>query len=797
MRAATGVALASPLPAGACAAPRRRALDAGVAAGCVGPARRRRTGGDAAEDRCRRRRSRRRSTSSSWIVPATGEGTSASTLSVEISTSGSSTATLSPGFTRHSSTVPSATESPISGKATSTILARRRPRRERRRRRCLPRRCAAPAGAAALAGASPPGPSRRRSRSRRARRRPGRLGRPRRGSSSACRWRGRGPRRRPCRSRPRRSARPAVDRVPDCLEPVEHGALGHRLAHRGHRDLRGRRSGSPSRCVNCIPLGWQSSVSWKRRFDADKFWGWGFEDQQPSPAEVEATAAAAREHLGFEPAEVERPVALDGRRAAAAAARRRRPSLAAICRDRPLRARRCTPTASPTATSCARFRGQLRPPARRRRLPRRRGRARGACWPGARTPAPRRSRSAAARASSAASSRWSATATPARSRSTCAGSTACWRSTRSRARRASRPARPGPALEEQLREHGLTLRHFPQSFEYSTLGGWVATRAGGHFATLATHIDDLVESVRALTPSGVWESRRLPGSGAGPSPDRMLIGSEGILGVITEAWVRVRERPTLPRLGGRDVRLLRARRAPAVRALAQSGLYPSNCRLLDPGEAALTGAAPDGKALLVLGFESADHPVDAALARGLELCADYGGALRAARAAAPERGGARGRLARRLPPGALPARHPGRRRRAQPRRSRRRSPGTASTPSCADACASARRRRSARARSPAGSRTPTRTAPRRTSRCWRPRGAATSSRSGTRSSRRRREAILAAGGTITHHHAVGRDHRPWYDRQRPEPFAAGAAGRQARASTRTRMLNPGVLIDPA
>ena len=74
----------------------------------------------------------------------------------------------------------------------------------------------------------------------------------------------------------------------------------------------------------------------------------------------------------------------------------------------------------------------------------------------------------------------------------------------------------GPGLEEQLREHGLTLRHFPQSFELSTLGGWVATRAGGHFATLYTHIDDLVESVRAITPRGAWESRRLPGSGAGP-----------------------------------------------------------------------------------------------------------------------------------------------------------------------------------------------------------------------------------------------------------------------------------------
>jgi len=101
----------------------------------------------------------------------------------------------------------------------------------------------------------------------------------------------------------------------------------------------------------------------------------------------------------------------------------------------------------------------------------------------------------------------------------------------------------GPRLEEQLAEHGLTLRHFPQSFQFSTLGGWIATRAAGHFATVWTHIEDFVESVRALTPSGVWSSRRLPGSGAGPSPDRLLAGSEGTLGVITEAWVRVQPRP--------------------------------------------------------------------------------------------------------------------------------------------------------------------------------------------------------------------------------------------------------------
>ena len=98
--------------------------------------------------------------------------------------------------------------------------------------------------------------------------------------------------------------------------------------------------------------------------------------------------------------------------------------------------------------------------------------------------------------------------------------------------------------EAGLKPEGLTLRHFPQSFAMATLGGMIATRSGGHFATLYTHIDDFVESTRTVTPSGVMESRRLPGSGAGPSPDRLMLGSEGALGIITEAWMRLQDRPT-------------------------------------------------------------------------------------------------------------------------------------------------------------------------------------------------------------------------------------------------------------
>ncbi|MYT18886.1 FAD-binding protein, partial [Streptomyces sp. SID7760] len=152
----------------------------------------------------------------------------------------------------------------------------------------------------------------------------------------------------------------------------------------------------------------------------------------------------------------------------------------------------------------------------------------------------------------------------------------------------------GPDLEARLRPHGLTLRHFPQSFEFSTLGGWLATRAGGHYATLLTHIDDLTQSLRVVTPVGVNESLRVPGSGAGPSPDRLFLGSEGTLGVITEAWMRLQDRPRHKASASFVFDDFKAAAA-AVRAIAQSGLNPANCRLLDPGEAALAGVAGGGR----------------------------------------------------------------------------------------------------------------------------------------------------------------------------------------------------------
>ncbi len=176
----------------------------------------------------------------------------------------------------------------------------------------------------------------------------------------------------------------------------------------------------------------------------------------------------------------------------------------------------------------------------------------------------------------------------------------------------------GPDLEDQLRPHGLTLRHFPQSFEFSTLGGWIATRSAGHYATGPTHIEDHVEALRLVTPSGVLATRRLPASGAGPDPNRLAAGSEGALGIITSAWVRVRPRPR-HRAGGAFHFADRAAAVDAVRAVAQSGLQPATLRLLDAGEAALFAGVRDGSHVLLLGFESSDVPVDGAFAaaRGL------------------------------------------------------------------------------------------------------------------------------------------------------------------------------------
>jgi alkyldihydroxyacetonephosphate synthase len=372
----------------------------------------------------------------------------------------------------------------------------------------------------------------------------------------------------------------------------------------------------------------------------------------------------------------------------------------------------------------------------------------------------------------------------------------------------------GPAIEARLADHGLTFRHFPQSWEFSTLGGWIATRAGGHFATGPTHIDDLVAAVGAETPTGRWESRRLPASGAGPSPDRWLLGSEGTLGVITDAWVRVQTRP--------DSRVQATVRfstfgsgLDAVRALTRDGLTPANCRLLDPVEAALSGAAPpEAKdTLLVLGFEAPERDLTAEAGRALELARDHGGRIvdgptvRRGRTTGTATGGAgawreaflRGPYLR-----DAVARLGGIAETFETACTWDRAHGLvatlretaqrAATEVCGGALVAVRTTHAyADGVAPyltviaPGPHTPAPPGPTRgraQAAAWDEVKVAVS------------EVIDAAAATITHHHAVGRDHRSWYDRQRPEPFAR--AWRAARAELDPAgILNPGLLTDPS
>lgn len=358
----------------------------------------------------------------------------------------------------------------------------------------------------------------------------------------------------------------------------------------------------------------------------------------------------------------------------------------------------------------------------------------------------------------------------------------------------------GPALETQLAAHDLTLRHFPQSFEFSTLGGWLATRAGGHFATLYTHIDDLTQSIRAITPKGLWESRRLPGSGAGPSPDRWMLGSEGIFGVITEAWMRVRPRPRF-RATATTHFVEFPRAVDAVRALSQSGLYPSNCRLLDKREAALNGVTMDGTHVLIVAFESADHPVQPWMERALELVADHGGACpkgpqyreRGERSDAEDGAGAwrdafidapyllnvmasMGVIVdtfetactwdrfEQLHGGVISA----------VRDAMKQTCGTGFI-SC----------RFTHVYPDGPAPYFTFVAPGRFGAeidQWMTIKKAAS------------DAVIAHGGTITHHHAVGRLHRPWYEMQRPAPFGEALLAVK-RALDPDGVMNPGVLVD--
>jgi alkyldihydroxyacetonephosphate synthase len=184
-----------------------------------------------------------------------------------------------------------------------------------------------------------------------------------------------------------------------------------------------------------------------------------------------------------------------------------------------------------------------------------------------------------------------------------------------------------PAAEAALAAHGLTLGHVPQSFERASLGGYVVTRSSGQASSGYGRIDDLVVGCRMVTPRGELVLAPMPGSAAGPDLRRLVMGSEGTLGIVTEVTLRVRRLPAVKRYEGwvapswdDGVRIMRR--------IAQSGVKPDVVRLSDPDETrvslAMSGTAGakkrgldawlrlhgiGGGCLIIVGFEGTAHDV--------------------------------------------------------------------------------------------------------------------------------------------------------------------------------------------
>ena len=141
----------------------------------------------------------------------------------------------------------------------------------------------------------------------------------------------------------------------------------------------------------------------------------------------------------------------------------------------------------------------------------------------------------------------------------------------------------GPQLEEQLAAQGYTFGHFPDSFTHSTLGGWIATRSSGMQSDRYGDIADLTRGLRVVTPSGMLVTRPVPSTSTGPSVREMVLGSEGRLGIITEATVHVRPIPSERKILGYLFPTVRDGLA-AMRDIAASECSVSVTRVSDAHE---------------------------------------------------------------------------------------------------------------------------------------------------------------------------------------------------------------------
>jgi alkyldihydroxyacetonephosphate synthase len=353
------------------------------------------------------------------------------------------------------------------------------------------------------------------------------------------------------------------------------------------------------------------------------------------------------------------------------------------------------------------------------------------------------------------------------------------------------PGLRGPQAEALLSERGYTIGHFPQSFEYATLGGFAAARSSGQASAGYGRFDELVVGLRLAAPAGTLSLGRAPKSAAGPDLRQLVLGSEGAFGVITALSVAVRPVPEARVYEGWRFKSFSEGIA-ALRVLAQDGPRPTVLRLSDENETALNLARPaeigggdSGGCLAIVGYEGTDDDVEARRAGATRVLQDAGATEEPGAGESWERGRYRGPYLRDalLDAGALVE--------------------TLETvtfwsrvPALYEAVSSALRESLTAAGTPpvilchvshvyptgaslyftvASAQADDPVAQ------WFAAKAAAS------------EAILAAGGSITHHHGVGTDHREWYSRE------IGELGVDVLRAVKTTfdpagIMNPGVLV---
>jgi alkyldihydroxyacetonephosphate synthase len=365
------------------------------------------------------------------------------------------------------------------------------------------------------------------------------------------------------------------------------------------------------------------------------------------------------------------------------------------------------------------------------------------------------------------------------------------------------PGMRGPALEEELAREGLTFGHLPQSWEFATVGGYAATRSAGQASTGVGRFDELVAGLTLATPSGVLELGHPPATAAGPDLLGLALGSEGTLGVITEVTLRVRPKPAATAYEGWSFRTWPAGLA-ALQRLARHDLLPDVVRLSDADEtrANLLMASGAGAKALRGSLRTRGHGDGCMLVLGWEGLPDLVHARQRAASSLLREGGAI-RLGRRVGDSWKKHRFQG-----PYLRDKLLDGGllvetleTAATwsalPTVYDAVRRALRESLSRdGRAPlvmthlshgyptGGSLYFTVLADRDDDlpiQQW-----LSAKRAAT-------DALLAAGGTLTHHHAVGADHRPWLERE------VGPLGVEVLRAVKQRLdpqgiCNPGVLL---